>query len=165
MRIVCLILVGFALTGCDDDNDDEQFDCTEIGCDDGLSLSLSTHDDVRVAGQYVLELDFDDKSYVCTIDIPITCEPAMDGFVSANYDSAPKECSEEIDDENVSDFCAPWPINIFKRGTPGTLDVRVICDGVQIFESSQEPVYHEERPNGPHCGPVCKTTRVELTMD
>jgi hypothetical protein len=172
IRRLCLL----ALTWLSSDCESLGTSCTEIGCGDGLSITLHPTDEAWDAGSYRFEFTVAGETHVCTLEIPqdlpanpsslvaVPCEPPLDvGLVPQTV------CTEQRSRDAVSETCAPvsdhWILQTSLSGTPDSLRVRVSRDSATILDASRTPKYQVTRPNGPDCEPVCHQSQIDLTFD
>jgi hypothetical protein len=150
--------------------------CTEIGCADGLAITLRTQDNTWSAGRYAFEFTFDSELHKCAIDLPgglpaspgatamLPCEPQLDALFSPH-----SVCPELRPSDRTSPACMlirdQWIVQASKSGTPDSLRVRVTRDAESVLDASERPKYETSRPNGPDCEPECENSHVELRLD
>ena len=118
--------------------------CTEIGCNDGFTLTLTAANGTFTAGEYTLDTDLDGTTESCTITI------------GAMVDST---CNALIDVTNT-----PNRIDILYGGTPASVGVVVALDGTEVFNQTYTPEYMEVQPNGEGCPPVCMQAGAEISL-
>lgn len=174
-RLLLLALLLVAAGSCielDLGLDDE--DCTEIGCSDGVTVSLR-HDGTWVDGAYEFQFDLDGKDTVCTTNLPadlptagesatISCSPALSVTLGQEF-----ECKETKTKDAVSQSCQPiadrWLIRAQIDTTPHKLKLRVVRDDEQLLSKSVDLKYKDVRPNGEDCGPVCSQSSADLKLE
>jgi hypothetical protein len=148
--------------------------CTEIGCGDGLAVTLRTQDNSWPGGRYAFEFTFDGELHECAIDLPgglpaspgatamLPCEPQLDALFTPHTVCPPAS-------DTTSPACTlipdKWLVQANKSGTPDVLRVRVTRDAESVLEASERPTYETSRPNGPDCEPECENSHVELKLD
>jgi hypothetical protein len=54
--------------------------------------------------------------------------------------------------------------SITLTGTPGQVHAWQYVNDVAILDAATAPVYQENRPNGPGCGPVCRQASVSWML-
>ncbi|WP_438020557.1 hypothetical protein WMF18_16425 [Sorangium sp. So ce315] len=140
--------------------------CTEIGCDDGFSITTATADKRWAPGEYALNLSVDGEEVSCAYTwtntpqaggggVFVQCSPT----VAVSIDPVTR-CTVTSDRDSVSQSCTPIPGQFTQRitvqGTPARVDVAVQRDGAVVGERSFTPAYQSLYPNGEDCGPVCR---------
>jgi hypothetical protein len=53
-------------------------------------------------------------------------------------------------------------ISIYEH--PAVVDIDILRDGVRVTRAHFDITYEEDWPNGPECGPVCRSAAVSLTL-
>jgi hypothetical protein len=157
-----LVVASFAATGC------ETKTCTEIGCGNHLSLTVSRADGSFPSGVHQVDVTADGVTRSCTFTFAgSVVNPACPSgsFVSVNQATT---CTETRTGNSVSLRCDPIPgqfvesVSVF--GTPRELRIVQSVDGVVLLDQSLSPTYKLARPNGPDCEPVCQQASVALTL-
>lgn len=171
VSVVTVIAAGSCIE-LDLGSDDE--DCTEIGCGDGVTVSLR-HNGEWTEGKYEFRFDVDGKQSLCSANLPedlpgstttatLSCAPALDVSLSLEF-----ECHEMRTKDAVSQSCQPiadrWLIRAQIDGTPRKLKVHVARGDEELLSKSLDLKYDDVRPNGAECGPVCKQSAVDLKLE
>lgn len=129
--------------------------CTEIGCSNGLILSVDPH--------YKWEWGFYDFSFLiggrsvsCKGELPLKkCE-----------DGPSFRCSSDIIQIGESGCALPESAHgismIQINDTPRRMVVKVERGGQTVVTRTLTPKYQESQPNGPGCGPVCTSASYNL---
>lgn len=151
--------------------------CTEMGCQDGVELTLRTADGTWPPGAYALTLVVEGTSQSCALMLPgdlptnggstqLACTPNQ-GSQGAALNSE-VTCVEQRSADSVSQSCTPVPghftLSAHVAGAPPALDVILTRDGVQLLAQSLAPTYVRTTPNGEDCDPVCQQASVELGL-
>lgn len=129
--------------------------CTEIGCVNGLSLTVPT-DYSWQPGAYVFSLKLDGRTVTCKGKLPLN---ACD-MPSVNCDGEGVVITE-------SGCALPSPEaqgfgDIQIESGPQQVAVSVTRDGQTLVEKILMPSYRTARPNGPQCGPECRQASIPL---
>jgi hypothetical protein len=139
MPIFKLLTVGFLMlyaSGCG---------CTEVGCSDGLAITLQKSSGDWEPGKYIFEVDQDGTKSNCTLDIPNTGKvDCTAGMVLNLKNKTPNSSPEEPIPDVVLTFTAATHVTL-----------TVTRDGTQIAKGDYTPTYVEQEPNGEFCGPTC----------
>jgi hypothetical protein len=164
----------FLLAACDE-NPFSGHGCTEIGCGDGLAVTLRTQNNTWPAGRYAFEFTFDAVPHTCAIDLPdglpapgatamLPCEPQLDAWFTPQA-----ICPQLRPSDTSSPACTlirdQWIVQVNESGTPDRLGVRVTRDAESLLDADERPKYETLRPNGPGCEPECENSRIELMLD
>lgn len=130
--------------------------CTEIGCADGLVISLSPNAG-WAPGQYRFTIVTDGETTVCEGALPLPpCEqPALrcTGNAAIIGESG---CAIEPAAHGFSD------IQIASK--PQSVTLTIERDGQTIANQTLTPAYQRSQPNGPGCPPVCDNAHAELAV-
>lgn len=129
--------------------------CTEIGCTDGVTFTV---DPAREWGQgvYRFSFIFDNRIVDCRGRLPlkpceegpsITCDAP--GVTITESGCALPKASHGFGDIHVA-------------GTPGRVMARVIYNNKLVVTRTVRPAYQQSTPNGPQCGPVCRSAVYDL---
>jgi hypothetical protein len=123
--------------------------CTEIGCIDGLHVTL-TPADSWPAGAYTFEIRTDAGSTSCRGALPL---PAC-GTPGLTCTGQPVQVGE-------SGCALPDAAHGFSSITfssaPKQVQLRITRDGQPVVERELQPTYRRVQPNGAGCEPVCTT--------
>jgi len=152
----------FAAAGC------ETKVCTEIGCVNQLSVTVTRADGSFPSGVHQVDVTADGVTRSCTFTfagsvVSTACPSGL--FLSVNQATT---CTEMRTPTAVSLRCDPIPRQFVEvlsmSGMPR--DVRVVqsMDGVALLDQSIAPTYKQSRPNGPGCEPLCEQASATLTL-
>lgn len=152
MRLMRLSLVLFSLWCVPPAQADMA--CTEIGCIDGLSLTVPP-DYHWKAGDYVFSFTLDGRVVTCMGALPL------------------KECGEasvscDGDDVTITESgCALPPEaqgfgDVHSASSPTKLRVKIVRNGAVIVDKKIVPHYRDTRPNGAQCEPQCRQATAAL---
>lgn len=151
-----------------------ELDCTEMGCGDGLSVSLRSHDGSLAAGTYSLLVRVDDGALVrCEIVLADTSgaqyHTALCDETSVHFSLSPQtHCVTEEHDDAVSQSCTPiadrWDFSIGVSGTPRSLRFQLLHDESVLTFQSLVPEYSTFYPNGEECGGACRQASARYTF-
>ncbi len=140
--ILTVLLTGLTIAGCD-------HACTLIGC--GMAFQVDLQRAAWTAGNYEVTVIADGETIECTVTLPLDCD-------------APDPCGGSTKLILGRDGCALPPSQhklssvAFADGSaPASVEVRVLQDEVLLGEAVYMPEYSESEPNGPDCGPACKS--------
>lgn len=132
-----------AVAGCD-------HACTLIGCGNPLQVDLQRA--AWTPGTYEITVIADGETSECTVILPLDC-------------NAPSPCGDAPNLIIEREGCAlPAPqhkigaVAFTGDSAPAAVEVRVVQDGVLLGEAAYTPKYTESTPNGPNCGPACKSS-------
>jgi len=148
--------------------------CTAIGCLDSVHFTVRVPDNLWPSGSYRLEFKTGDATHVCEITLPrdlpeserlsavLSCGRELRGYFTAVRDcadpgSAPKgqPCGVLPDQ---------WFIDGYLEGAPAAIHVRVERDGMELLDEDRALTYREFEPNGPECGPTCRSSGMALEL-
>jgi len=127
--------------------------CTEIGCDQGMSIAFS----YREAGSYVVDLVIDGAPVSCRASIPLARDPATpcdrsDVLLSLVGSMLP------VDQQSIGGVR-------LTSTTAKSVSIRITRDGKVLASATYAPVPWVTRPgpNGPGCEPAqCTAASVAL---
>lgn len=127
--------------------------CTEIGCQDGLSIVLNL-DAPLDDGVWTLEVDTDDGLTTCAFEVSHTC---AEGDVCVTSDCDTLAWSAE---QGEVDTVYLWLVT-----DDETVDVYLDDpSGTERFAASETVTYETFAPNGEQCGPICTSASLELDV-
>jgi hypothetical protein len=170
-RLVVFALM-LSLYGCDE----LSHSCTDIGCNDGASITLRTDDWRWREGVHEIDFTFGGQTRMCSLrvpeDIPEERGRSVDLLCSMGFSALliPRtRCMEVRTADAISQSCEEVPgqsyVSAGLQGVVASLRVEVRRDGATIFDRTVSPEYRQERPNGPDCEPICQLAEVELTIE
>ena len=155
-RLLSLSLLA-SLVACDekepasDSGVDFGYDCTEIGCTDGLQGEFQP--ELKTQGTYVFTLDLDGAVSTCSLTLPIVDSESCTGALqitrsgSALADSEHSLPSFRIDEIGFTSY---------------TLTAEL--DGTELFSVTEEPDWELVHPNGEECGPTCEIASTTVAV-
>lgn len=129
--------------------------CTEIGCLNGLTLTV---DPARKweRGQYDLFFMIDGRQITCRGELPLhDCEHSptftcnRPGVTITESGCALPQSQQSVGDIHI-------------EGDPRKILVRITRNYKPLLTRTIAAQYNESRPNGPGCGPVCKSASYDL---
>jgi len=139
--------------------------------------------DAWVGGQYTLDVSFA-RQYHCTFElsaegpppvagVPFTCTPELPtspgGFVSSvhpiyDWDSG-MPCAVGSDSgEFPSCPFGGYRIHLLSDPSAERVEVRLAVGGVVLLEQASPLEYETFQPNGPECGPTCRSASVRMNL-
>jgi len=149
--------------------------CTEIGCVDGVDLTLLAPGNTWPPGRYHFQIGFAGTRHDCLATLPedlpqspnelkaLRCEPVLEGSFRAKV-----TCREQRTADAVSESCTPvagqWLLHVSAQGIPESLQLRIERDDRVLLERTQKLDYEQSRPNGPGCEPLCRQSDVVVTL-
>lgn len=145
---ICSLLLVAALggtTACDSLGGS----CTLIGCIDSFSIELT-----RATGPFA------PGSYDITVDAsgsPVTFACTVGEQLQLSRCERPENAPPELSVQPVLGASAVESFFVQVQGTPTEVVLEIDIDGVPALERTFSPSYVTSRPNGPDCGPVCRS--------
>jgi hypothetical protein len=133
----------------------EELACTDIGCTDGLHISLLR--EAFEPGLYLVELDLHGEVILCQATIPLG-SGASDGC------SDPRAWLELSGSELDTSEQAVTGV-FLDRTDLSAMAITVLQDDEEIGYAAFEPDYQTLQPNGPECEPTCAYATRELELD
>jgi len=131
--------------------------CTEMGCTNGLILTADPSFGWP-AGIYKITVQTETSKYECQGKLPLKfcgeSSSATFGCNSPNITIGESGCMLPAPQHAISDISI--------KGTPGKVSLRITRNGKPFVTRTLAPVYQTLRPNGPGCGPVCKSATYDL---
>jgi hypothetical protein len=129
--------------------------CTMIGCVDGLSINLDPSYQ-WLPGNYSFSLVIDGRISHCTAKLPL---PACGDERAVTCDN------HEI--TIVESGCALPPGSqgfgpVMISSSPKSVALTITRNGLSVLDRRISPQYSSVQPNGPMCGPVCRSATIEL---
>ena len=132
--------------------------CTQIGCVDGLRLGLEKAG-AWAAGAYTFAFVLDGAAVTCTGSLPLkACDagPSLTCDVADRVMIGESGCALPPDQHGWSD--------IQFAADPKEIKLTISRDGQALQTAELRPEYVESRPNGPDCGPVCRSASATLML-
>lgn len=151
LPLAAIMLVAGGAGGCDRWG---VHACTEIGCQDQVSLSVRRADGAPPG--LAVSLDLDGRQVECAA-------PQAGASTACGTDVSLEvrellSCTEERTQDARILRCVPtgkFEEVISIQGTPARVRVTVQADGT-LTERTFEPQYKTVQPNGPDCEPTCR---------
>lgn len=129
--------------------------CTQIGCEDGLTIEFSA----KQPGAYTFDIVADGQTITCNATLPL---PPCSSPPTPNCSVAGVSLTES--------GCALVPSAHSLEGLyfydmhPKSVEVTVLRDGAEVARQTFAPAYKTVAPNGVECGPVCEQATVSLAV-
>jgi hypothetical protein len=125
--------------------------CTEIGCNDGLTIAIGPDGDGVTAGSYTITVDRDGSSEQCTLDVGTDAAACPGGAPCVVATTCNALAVFDADD-------------VFSMLVDIAADVTVTVqhEADAPVEVSIAPVYSISAPNGSGCEPACTFGTVEV---
>lgn len=138
--------------------------CSAIACNDGFLATVMLNSASIPAGHHTIEVTADQSAFSCAIDFPP---------VSSNGAIGSGECSSGISltiqpatvchsssSANATTLtCDQVPGQYLEQigiaGTPASVDVKQMVNGMAILTGTASPTYQSVQPNGPGCPGSC----------
>lgn len=108
--------------------------CTEIGCDDGITLTVTSASGLT-AGVYSISVSGTGESTSCSITIDSGAQVT--------------DTTCDLVDNTASSF------TVVLHSAPEALTVTIDRDGTELGKEDLTPSYTTVQPNGPDCEPTC----------
>lgn len=144
-RCLAAALLVFAstvpLSGC--------FACTQIGCEDQVTVELTAASGALVEGAYEVTVVADGVPETCTLTIAADCDSGS-------------TCLQDSTCYLAYLLSGPQRVSLTVSGAPELVTVERA--GVEVGRASFSPEYEKLEPNGARCGPTCYVTTQELTI-
>ena len=136
-----------------------QSSCTEIGCIDGLNLTVDPSFDWD-GGTYESEVLAGTNRYICNGKLPLDpCDQNNEntfGCNSPNITIGESGCMLPASQHGIS--------GIYIKGEPKTVQIRITRNGKPYITRALAPEYRTSQPNGPGCLPVCRSASHNLLI-
>lgn len=147
--LLLMLVTGFAGTA------QAQKACTEMGCQDGLNLTVDPSYDWKW-GRYDISVMSEGRTVNCYGYLPLKqCEKGPSFKCSSDYVTIGESgCAMPESTHAIS--------GIYINDTPRKVMVRVLREKNVVIARTMTPQYRESQPNGPGCGPVCRGASYNL---
>ena len=123
--------------------------CTDMGC--GLPYEVNFTGASGKPGRYQIDVVADGVASTCEVTLPWTCDTqVMCSSTELPWGMTLSGCALGADREYIAGI-------IFHTKGPLTVDLVVRRDGMVVGQGSALPQYREFSPNGPECGPTCRS--------
>ncbi|MFO0744325.1 MAG: hypothetical protein U1F43_01455 [Myxococcota bacterium] len=119
--------------------------CTDIGCVNSLSLTVTHGDGAWAAGSYAITVD--------VAGTPVTFQCAVAGGESRCDPPASAPPGLSVEPVLASGAVEAFAVKV--ESAPRRVQLEVAPDGAAALTKTVSPTYTHSRPNGPDCGPVC----------
>jgi len=130
--------------------------CTQIGCVDGLTISVPMEYEWK-KGNYAFDFLIDGRSVKCSGALPLkSCEEHNITCSSDGVMIMESGCALPPEAHGFGD--------IMLGSDPRQVAVKIRYNGEQIASGNWTPHYQSAQPNGSGCGPVCRQASVKLDM-
>ncbi len=146
--------------------------CTDIGCEDQFSATVTMDATLVPAGTHTVDVVADGAAMSCTFSfppadstggLPAQCSSGLTVFVQPAT-----VCTTTQTATTASQQCQPiegkFTESIWVSGTPSVVQVQQLVDGTVILDQTVSPTYQTSEPNGPGCGPICHQGGAEWTI-
>ncbi len=131
--------------------------CTDIGCEDSLSVTIASRSGEWRSGDYELMMEFDDREESCTFNVP---EDLVDPR-SVTFDCSSRRMSPRLTSTPEGRFELSFALS---GAAPQNVTTQLSRDGSSTLNDSQPVSYQTLQPNE-DCGPICKRGQLELEAD
>lgn len=131
--------------------------CTQIGCTDGLVVSMPM-DHRWTAGEYIFDFSVDGRQVRCVGALPL--KPCGQNSVLCDGEGmtiVESGCALPEESHGFGD--------IVLDTSPEQVILVISRNGKAIAHGDWKPEYLASRPNGPGCDPICRQATVPLRMD
>lgn len=125
------------------------YGCTELGCVDGLFLSISASEGWK-PGRYRYDIDLGERQISCEGELSAGSRNQAPTFGCAGDD--------------IIAFTGRFEELVVARLFPRVLRFRIFRDGRLSALAQIEPAYIHSNPNGPGCGLGCCAARENVTI-
>lgn len=154
-----------------------QQSCSAMGCVDGIGLVVRAPGDVWSTGAYTIRLSYEKKVHVCEVvlQVPLSntgaglrqvpCTPPVSKLPSGlEFRPEVSECWTTDTGSQCEYDWNHWHIEGRLEATPGALRVEVLHDGSLRLDELRTLQYADYSPNGASCGPTCRQTQAEFSI-
>lgn len=129
--------------------------CTQIGCTDGLAITLDAQ--AWPHGDYVFRVQADDTTVTCRGALPLpTCGTAAIRCDSLGVSIGESGCALPPAEHGFGEMHID--------GHPARVEVAVEFAGKTAVTYASEPVFQTVRPNGPECEPTCRHAAITMKI-
>lgn len=131
--------------------------CTEIGCIDGLRIELEPSQ-AWTPGHYTFYFKADGAEQTCEATLPLPgCDtPAVTCSGASFAQLGASGCALPAAQHGFASIEFPDALP--------RVQVRVERDGQSLVDRTLAPSYQTVQPNGPDCGPVCRSASERLAI-
>jgi hypothetical protein len=171
MRAAVLALASLSLLGSCGNGASPGQGCTLVGCADQFVVTIQAANGAPPPGAYTLSVTADGATTTCSFTLSGSATiPSCPAPLSVSV-TQPFSCDTSTDGGVSSAVCRPIPGRLDQTvalmGTPSAVHVVETIDGAPaqtLVDQSFAPDYREVRPNGPACGPVCRSASAAVTI-
>lgn len=117
--------------------------CTEIGCDDGITLTVSPASGL-IAGVYSVSVSGTGESTSCSLTVDNAAQVT--------------DTTCDLIDNTAGSF------TVVLHSSPETLTITIDRDGTELGKEDITPSYTTVQPNGPECEPTCHQADVSMQV-
>ena len=138
-------------------DEEPQHGCTNIGCSDGLSITLEPNANWP-HGRYEFELTINAQPSKCTGTLPLrACSsgPALT-CVGAAVRIGESGCALPPSAHGFSE--------LWLDGAPAQISITIRHDERELLQNTLKPTYRRSQPNGPGCPPTCNSAHETLRV-
>ena len=173
VALLAIVALAAGALGCDGGAIGSPFGgemaCTDIGCSDQFSASVTIDATLVPAGTHTVDVVADGAAMSCTFSFPpadsssAQCSGGLTLFVQPAT-----VCTTTQTPTYSSQQCQPidgkFTESIWVSGTPGVVQVRQLVGGTVVLDQTVSPAYQTNQPNGPGCAPICHQGGAEWTI-
>jgi len=152
--------------------------CTDIGCNDGATITLDSPSGSWAAGGYELRASGDGIMVSCTLNIPAPATNDVFGTCTTTSTTSAASLALEFArtcmafDSGISGVagiqCTPIPgqssLKLAVPGTAANLTLVLTREGTQLASESVALQYNAYYPNGQACGGACQEASATITV-
>ena len=125
----------------------EQKICTEVGCEDFLSLAFDPP--ISSLGNYIFQFSYANGSRICEYHLATDDKDLCGNDIYI----LKKDTNSHKPKTNFIQPISGIEISM----APKTFTLNIIRDGKKILTQTHSPIYSEYNPNGEDCPPTCKS--------
>jgi hypothetical protein len=163
--------VGFALSlACSSGKANVHF-CSDMICHNEFVASIALSASNVPSGTQSVNIIADGSSSVCTFEFPPEPGAPAGGQCSGGATlvvQSVSNCQTVTGDGTFGERCdaiaGQYTELIIVQGIPKSARVQQTVNASVIFDSTAEPSYHENQPNGPDCPPSCQQATVQWSI-
>ena len=140
--------------------------CTEIGCGDGLSVSIAVEGDGVSSGITTINVMVEGAASSCQVSVdqlnqPVDCGSQLSVTLLHTFTCESRTSSSGDESES----CQPdggFELQLSSFGTPAEVSFELVDDAGTATRFDLQPTYEKFFPNGKECDPSCDQAQVEL---
>lgn len=153
---------------------DETRACTAIGCEDNVHFTIRVPGNAWPSGSYRLEFKTAAATHTCDIMLPrdlpelsgpsaaLPCSRELHAFFSGV--SACADATSVPKGQTCGTLPDQWFIEGLVNGAPASIHARIERDGTELLDEERALSYEDFEPNGPGCGPSCRSGEMALEL-